>query len=215
MALRDSRMEWMSGPSEQPGGKPFEPVVGEDGRVDFEVGLTTLCLWADVSDETILKLVKAGTIKRYGRGRYRLRESLVARLRHLQDEQRQASKSAGESRLKDKRAEEIDMRLEERSGALVAEARAEALAIVDEFAGPLRSDLMSIPARVTKDLALRRQIESEIDVAFGAAAKRAAAAASGDGEAGAAVGAKTPAKPRRLGARKPRVPAKRGRARPA
>lgn len=209
----------MSNPSDQPGGtsagQPFEPVVAEDGRVDFEVGLTTLCLWAGVSDETILKHVKDGVIRRHGRGRYRLREALQARARFLADEQRQASKSAGESRLKDKRAEEIDMRLEERSGALVAEARAEALAIIDEFAGPLRSDLMSIPARVTKDLALRRQIESEIDVAFGAAAKRAASAAGGDGEAGDALGATPPATPRRLGAQKPRVPAQRGRARSA
>ncbi|ACL57434.1 hypothetical protein [Methylobacterium nodulans] len=193
--------------------QPFTPVVGDDGRMDFEVGLTTLCLWADCSDETILKLARASVIKRYGKGRYRLREALVARLRYLQDEQRRATKSAGESRLKDKRAEEIDMRLEERSGALINEARAEALAIVDEFAGPLRADLMSIPARVTKDLALRRQIETHIDDAFGAAAKRAADTAGGAGPAGEAVGAKAADKPRRVGTRKPRVSPQRRRTR--
>ncbi|WP_331326540.1 hypothetical protein [Methylobacterium fujisawaense] len=181
--------------------------------MDFEVGLTALCLWADRSDETILKLARSGVIPRHGKGRYRLRESLVALSRWQTDEQRRASKSAGSSRLQDKKSEEIDMRLEERSGALIAEAQMEALAIVDEFAGPLRSDLMSVPARVTKDLALRRQIEKEIDDAFGAAAKRVAGAAGSTGPAGGTVGAASAPASRRVGTRKPRVSKKRGRTR--
>ena len=193
----------------------FEPVVAADGKVDFVVGLATLALWANRSDETVLKLKRAGVIEVIGQGRYRLRECLTRIDEHRSAEERRTTKSAGESRLKDKRAEEIDMRLEERSGALIAEARAEALAIVDEFAGPLRSDLMSIPARVTKDLTLRRQIETEIDDAFGAASKRVGGAADGAGAPRRAMGAKAPAAPGRVGKRKPRVPAKRGRARTA
>lgn len=155
---------------------PFQPVVGSDGQLDFEVGLAVLCLWADCSDETILKLARSSVIPRYGKGRYRLRESLVALSRWRQDEQRRSSKSAASSRVSDRRADEIEMRIEEKSRALVKEAVDEALAIVDEFAGGLRSDILSIGARVTKDIPLRRRIETEVNDAFGAAARRAAAA---------------------------------------
>jgi hypothetical protein len=102
---------------------------------------------------------------------------------YKEDADRRATKSAGESRVKDARAEEIELRILEKSNALLRNAQQEIVALVDVYGGPLRSDLLSIPARVTKDLPLRRRIENEINGAFGAAAKRLADELAREGEA--------------------------------
>jgi hypothetical protein len=51
--------------------------------------------------------------------------------------------------------------------------RDEGLAVVDAVLGPMRSDLQSVPARVTKDLALRLRLESELNGVLDSAADRA------------------------------------------
>lgn len=84
----------------------------------------------------------------------------------------------GGQRVRDARAADIELRTAERKRAHIVEAQAEAVAVIDEYAGQLRSDLMAIPARVTADIAMRRRMEDEIDEAFGAAGDRATAAAS-------------------------------------
>lgn len=165
----------------KPENLPFQPVVGSDGQVDFEVGLTVLCLWADRSDETILKLVRAGTIQRYGKGRYRLRESLVALSRWQTDEQRQVTKSASDSRVRDARAREIELRIAKEQRDLIQTD--EALGIVDDIIGIYRSRYGGLPARVTRDPVLRKKLEAEVDAiqhdVADALAKRAEALRSG------------------------------------
>lgn len=190
---------------------PTAPPAGGGNIISAAVAAALI----KVTEQRLGQLVRAGHIKKTARGEYHLLAVVHGYIDFLKDEERRSSKSASASRVQDARADEIAMRMEERSKRLVHEARREAVAVVDSLAGGLRTDLMSVPARVTRDLPLRRKLEDEIDNAFGAAAKRAQRALDHSGAAAPALGAPSKANAGRVGARKPRLSAKRRRSRPA
>lgn len=111
------------------------------------------------------------------RGRVPLVAVVQGYIRFMRSEARRTVRAAAGSRVADARAEEIEIRNAQRFQRLVDEALQEAIAVVDEAAGGLKADLMSIPARVTKDIPLRRRIETEFTEAFRAAAARSRKAA--------------------------------------
>lgn len=130
-----------------------------------------------ISRQRVGQLADEGVIGRGPDGCFDIDQSRLAYIRWLRADDRRAVKSEGTDRMRDARAAEIEQRMAERQGRMVAEAQAETLRIVDEVCGPLKSDLMALPARVTADIALRRKIESGIDEAFNSAANRAEDAA--------------------------------------
>lgn len=150
------------------------PLAPEFAVVSTETGGRLLGLTA----ERVRQLAKEGAIAKQGRDRFRIFDLVQGYLSFLRDEDRQSNKSAADAKLQAKRVELADLRILRESKALQAAAQAEGLAVIDEFAGGLKSDLMAMAARVTDSLELRRKIEENIDVAFGAAAKRAAATAT-------------------------------------
>ncbi|MGF3022635.1 hypothetical protein ACQVP2_07385 [Methylobacterium aquaticum] len=140
----------------------------------------------DMTARRVLQLEAEGVLRRNDHNQWPVARNFQAFLAHrLRQEADDQADSEEGRRLRNLKADEISLRVEERSRALVAEARAEALAIVDEVAGQLQPDLMAIPARVTTDLALRRRIEDEISIAFGAMSKRLASQAAGAPAGGA------------------------------
>jgi hypothetical protein len=180
-----------------------------------EVPASVLAKALGVSRMRVEQLAAEGVIKRLAKGRFLLLASVAGYVAWLKDEQRQAAKSAAAGKVQDQRAEEIALRIAERRQTHLIEAQAEAVAIIDEFAGQLRSDIMAIPARVTADIGLRRRIEDQIDEAFGAAGERAGAAASRVDPPRSIVGQAKQGKSGRVDAKQPGLSAKRGRARAA
>ncbi|MGF3026702.1 hypothetical protein ACQVP2_28270 [Methylobacterium aquaticum] len=146
------------------------------------MGVTAVALAAhlDLTKQRIGQLADEGVLPRLADGSYDLEASRLAYIRWLRSEDRKAVQTAANDRLNSARVEQLELRNEREREALLRHARTEALALIDEFAGPLRSDLLSIPARLTNDLVLRRQLEGQIEEAFGAASKRAAAASQAD-----------------------------------
>lgn len=186
--------------------KPAALPQGQANTIDLE----TAARLAMCTPRWIQDLVKQGFIPRAERGRYTVLGVVHGRIKSLQDEQGRSSKSASASRVQDARAEEIQLRLDEKRGALLQQGQAEAVNVIDEFFGGLKSDLLAIPARVTADLALRRKIEDGIDHAFADAGKRAVVAADRVATAGATLRAAGKVKPRRVGKAKPNVSVERG-----
>jgi hypothetical protein len=180
---------------------------GSTNTIDLE----TAARLAMCTPRWIQQLVKGGFIPKAERGRYTVLGVVHGRIKSLQDEQNRSSKSASASRVQDARAEEIKLRLDEKRGALVAQGQAEAVNVIDEFFGGLKSDLLAIPARVTGDLALRRKIEHGIDEAFADAGKRAVTAADRVATASETLRAPRKVKPRRLGKPKSDVRSEHGR----
>lgn len=113
------------------------------------------------SAEWVRRLIAEGAVKKSPNGGV-FRDDLVrGYLAWIKDEQRRATKSAGESRVKDARAREIELRIAQREGDLIDLADHDA--VVDEMAGIFVAALSGLPARVTRDIPLRRKIEAECD----------------------------------------------------
>jgi hypothetical protein len=140
---------------------------------DTEVTASILALALGISRKRVEQLAGDGAIPRLGKGRFPLLASIAGYVAWLKDEQRRVAKSAGNSRINDARAAEIEVRTAERLKTLQGLGRDEGLAVVDAVLGPMRSDLQSVPARVTKDLALRRRLEGVLNGVLDSAADRA------------------------------------------
>jgi len=144
-----------------------------------KVPATAAAALIKVTPRRLQQLVKEGWITRAGRGGYSVVGVVHGYIDFLQDEARRSSKSASASRVTDARTREIELRIAEKEANHLAEGREAAIAGVDLIIGGLRADLTAAPARITSDLEVRRKIETVIDAALRAAAKRASAYASG------------------------------------
>jgi hypothetical protein len=86
------------------------------------------------------------------------------------------TKTTSEARVRDARAYEIEVRTAERLKRLVSIEEFDAA--IDAVSGLFRAEMSGLPARVTRDLVLRRTIEREIHGSLERISKAADAAAS-------------------------------------
>lgn len=109
----------------------------------------------------IRQLVAEGHIPKAARNQYNLVGLVQGYIKFLRDEDRRSTKNAAENSLKVARQREVELRIAVQTRALIE--LSEHYEIVDELLGLLIAGLSSLPARVTKDIALRRTIETECD----------------------------------------------------
>jgi hypothetical protein len=115
-----------------------------------------------LSPERIRQLVKAGYIPPpVSHGQYYLVGAVQGYIRFLKDEERRASKSQADTRVRDARAQEIEVRIAEKTRELIP--LSEALDFSDRFIGFFIKELKSLPARCTRDLSQRRLLEDIVD----------------------------------------------------
>lgn len=136
-----------------------------------EIILTTAQAAAllDLSGERIRQLAAQGYIETRGKGRYPLIAVVQGYARFLRDEDRKSTKVASLSRVQDARARELEIKIAERERRLVNID--EATGALDEIVGAVRGNLSAVAARCTRDLQLRKTIETEIDTALNGATK--------------------------------------------
>jgi hypothetical protein len=114
-----------------------------------------------VSRQRIEQLVADGWIKRYARGQYRLIDVVQGYIKSLRDERSRANVKAADSRVRDARTREIEVRTAEREGRLVDVE--ELFYLAATLAGMVRSEHVGVSARITRDLAVRRAIDREMN----------------------------------------------------
>jgi hypothetical protein len=112
----------------------------------------------DLGDERVGQLIKDGWIARDKSGAIRLGDAVRGYVKFLRS---RSTRSASDTRVREARAREIELRTAQRAGELCYVE--EALAICDEVFGGLRSDLGGLPATVTRDLSIRNEIETALD----------------------------------------------------
>lgn len=126
-----------------------------------------------ISEERIRQLQKQGYIPRLDkRGVVPLVGAVQGYLRYLKDDERRSAKSAADSRVRDARALEIELRIAERARDLIPWE--DALADMAELAALVRAELAGLPARLTRSLDERGKIETEIDGVLARLSERAA-----------------------------------------
>jgi len=123
----------------------------------------TLAKAFGVSTARVSQLDRDGFISPVGgrRGKYNWMDAVNGYIKFLRDENRQTSKSAAESRIRDAKAQDIEVRTAERLGKLVPLEVFEQM--IDEIVGAVRTAFSGLAASCTRDLVLRRVIEREVN----------------------------------------------------
>jgi hypothetical protein len=111
------------------------------------------------------RLAKDGWIKPLGRGRYSVIDVVQGYIKFLKDENRRSSKSASHSRVQDARAAQIELQMAREKRDLVDIEDMQAF--LSETLGTLRSELSGVAAASSRDLAVRDEIEKNINAAIG------------------------------------------------
>ncbi|XAI96330.1 hypothetical protein [Microcystis phage Mae-JY30] len=150
--------------------KPEKPAVQGD-QITLEVAGRLLM----ISAEWVRRLIKAGYIPKTAPGRVPLVGAVQGYIRHLKDEERNKTKTAADSRVRDARAAEIELKIAERRRDLVSREEAEASNAY--VVGVINEELNGLAARLTRDVPLRRKYEAEINGAKARIAKALEAAA--------------------------------------
>ncbi|MEP0518551.1 MAG: hypothetical protein ABJO09_01065 [Hyphomicrobiales bacterium] len=114
-----------------------------------------------IGEERVRQLIKDGYIERAGRGKVPLVSAVQGYINFRNADDRQSTKSAAESRLRDVRSREIEIRSAEREGRLID--KEETLGFISEFLGRIRNTLAGMPARVSQNIEERRRIEDVLD----------------------------------------------------
>lgn len=128
-----------------------------------------------IGAERVRQLIKAGYIPRERPGFVSLVGAVQGYIKFRDDAERRSTKTAADSEVRRERAREIKMRNDERERKLIPIE--DATAALDFLVGTVRESTNSIPARVTRDLELRRKIEAEVNAAQESIAKALSASA--------------------------------------
>lgn len=115
------------------------------------------------SPERVRQLAKAGWIAQAGAPsdrRYRQLDVVQGYIRFRDDEDKRTSKIAAHSRIQDARSREFELKNAQREGRLID--LDEVLAVIESIVAMFRLQLAGLPARVTRDLQLRRTIETAV-----------------------------------------------------
>ena len=113
-----------------------------------------------LSSERVRQLVREGWIARGDNGRIRLSDAVQGYIRFLKDGDRRSSKQAAELAVRMARAQEIQIRTQQRLHRLVDVE--EAIAVVEDITGKLLTEVLSFPAIATRDLTLRRHLDEVV-----------------------------------------------------
>jgi len=152
-------------------------MADEDDAPEGETIISTpvLCQLLMLSRQRIEQLVRDGYITRHARGEYSLVASVQGYIKFLRDETRRQNVSAADSRIRDARAKDIEVRTAVRLQQLVPRSVFEEM--IEAFAGVVRSEFAGLAAACTRDLTVRRTIEREINARLRRIAEHALAQA--------------------------------------
>lgn len=120
--------------------------------------------------ERIRQLIKEGWLPRGPRGRLNFIDGIRGMDRYRQDQLARANSKQGDTKIKDARAREIEMRIAQREGTLIEFG--EALAVCQTLFGALKSELDGLPASVTRERETRHRIEDRVNGALARVVKR-------------------------------------------
>lgn len=129
-----------------------------------------------LSPGRVAQIATEGAFKPAGYGgRYDWFEACSGYIRHLRSEDRKASRSAADGRIKDAKARDIETRTAQRLSRLIPLEVYEEM--IDNIAGMVRAEFAGLAAASTRDLTMRRIIEREVNARLRRIAEHAMAQA--------------------------------------
>ena len=122
------------------------------------------------SQTWLVNLVKEGRVKRAAPGLYRPGDVVRGYIQQVLELKKQTSKSVSLAQVQTARAAEIELRIARQERKIIKTD--EAIGFVDEVLGVLKADFDGAAAAITRDPALRAQIEAKINEILNHAADR-------------------------------------------
>ena len=110
-----------------------------------------------ISAARLGQIEKMEYVKKVGRNRWNLVNLVQGYINFLRDEDRRSSKSAGASRIQSIRADQLEMDVAAKRRELVPIE--DVRLILDSAAGLMRSEMMAVPARFTRDVGERKRLD--------------------------------------------------------
>jgi len=117
-----------------------------------------------VSKARIGQLEKMEYFQKIAKNRWNLAAVVQGYIKFLKDEERRSSKSAGASRIQSIRGDRLEMEMAEKRRQLVPVE--DVRVVLDSAAGLMRSEMMAVPARFTRDVADRKRLDGIIATAM-------------------------------------------------
>jgi hypothetical protein len=134
-------------------------VMADEGTNPTFVSAHELARHLDLSRARVVQLSNAGVLVRTLDGRFDQDTARLAYIRNLRVTR--ADRSAAAGRLQNAKAAEVEQRTALRRRELVPQT--DAAYCIDTFGGIVLTELCGMPARLTRDLALRREVEVEVE----------------------------------------------------
>lgn len=126
-----------------------------------QVPLAEMAELLGISAERIRQLAKLGYIAQTVRGKVPLGAAVRGYIKSLRDDIKRNSGTESAARLQDERARMLALKREQLEGSLIP--LEEHIAIGDATIGALRTNLATLPSRLSSDPAERRRIEDIVD----------------------------------------------------
>lgn len=117
-----------------------------------------------ITPQWLRQLAAQGFIPKAVKGRYPMVAAVQGYIKSLKDEDKRSTKTAADSGLKAARQREVELRIAREEGRLIEMEDVEA--VVSSVFATLRAELSGIPASVTRDVKLRKEIEKGLNEAF-------------------------------------------------
>jgi phage terminase Nu1 subunit (DNA packaging protein) len=124
------------------------------------VSATRLAEHLGVSRVYVVKLATDGVISKRPDGKFNQDAARIAYIKWLRDPARRAARSEAQSEFVKAKTHLIQLKIAQQEGLLMEVADCDAL--IDEICGLMRTGLSGLAARVTRDLQVRRTIDSVI-----------------------------------------------------
>lgn len=131
----------------------------QTGMITAGQAARLLCL----THERLRQLARNGWIPTAVKGKYPLVAVVQGYIRFLKDEERRAARSKADSALKSARRREIELRIADREARLIELSDVDAIAAL--HVRTYRDELAPVPAKATRDPAMRRLIAQALTVA--------------------------------------------------
>ena len=122
------------------------------------------------STRRIQQLAQDGYIQKAGYDRYFTVSVVQGYIRFLKEDKQAKSTSTAQAKLYDQKTRDYAIRNAKNDHTLVELSETEA--VIDEIASALKLGMEGVPARVTRDLPMRKKIEAAIDDVFSGVAAR-------------------------------------------
>jgi hypothetical protein len=124
------------------------------------VAPTVLAKHLGVSRQYVQKLADGGVIERLPDGRFDQDQSRLKYLQYLRNPQRRSARAEADAEYRQMKMLALRLKIEKDLGRLMEHD--EHIEILDEVVGLFRSELSGLPARLTRDLSIRRAAEEEV-----------------------------------------------------